>query len=143
MNVFERRSAVCKVIGFAGCALLMAGAAATVYVGITFGAEEPFFIIPMMCTIFAGMLPIMLGFLFAAIYRTYYRAAKVLFSEEELMQIKRPMLLQMNVAEKAKRLMEEGRMRHDMSAFNEFCQLASIALPQYYRSGFYYGGGGH
>jgi len=137
MNCFERRIKFCKILGIAGCILLPIFIVGAVVLGMKLDAEDALIVLPIMLCI-ASMFSAIFGFAMGFSYRQFYRAAKTLFTEEELRAIDRPMFLQSFIAEKAKRLMEEGKRKNDMTEFNEFCQLAAIARPGF---GFYSGRG--
>ena len=135
MNRFEKRIKTLKVIAFVGCALLLCCAISAVIVGLKVdmdaNPDTAWIALPIVLG-FAGIMMTALGFSLSFSYRVLYRTAKTLFTEAELCAIERPMFLQAHIAEKAKRLMEEGKRKNDMTEFNEFCQIAAISRPGFF-----------
>jgi len=137
MNAFEKRISFCKLLWIAGFILAPVCVGAAIAVGIYTEGDSAWIALPVL-TGMAAFFLIVFGFAMGFSYRHFYRSAKTLFTEQELRSIDRPMFLQSFIAEKAKRLMTEGKMKNDMTEFNEFCQLAAIARPGF---GGYYGRG--
>lgn len=129
MNCFERRIKFCKILAALGCVILISCIAAAIITGIKFDAESLWFMLPMMLGIFLGMFPVIFGFTFGYVYKVQYRTAKTLFTDEEIRNIDTPMYLHIAIAEKAKRLLAEGKAKKDMSEYNEFRELVMLARP--------------
>lgn len=140
MNCFERRIRLFKNMAIIGCILLPIFIAIAIFTGIE-DENSVLFILPMMLSIF-GMFPIIFGFTFSYTYKIQYRTAQTLFTDREIQDIDRPLYLQIAIAEKAKRLMTEGKQKNDMSEYNEFRELVMMTKPMGVTYGRYGGGYG-
>lgn len=128
MNCFERSIKICKFFAVFGCFILPLCIAATIATGILTNTESPWFILPMMLSV-AAIFPVIFGFTFGYMYKLQYKTAKTLFTDEEIQGIEKPLYLHIAIAEKAKKLMAEGKAKKDMSEYNEFRELVMLTKP--------------
>lgn len=116
------------VLGIAGTLILLSGIAGAVVVGIIENnAESLWLLIPLLCVFIPGMVAAILGFALSFSYGYNHRIAKTLFTEDEIKHIDTPIFLNIAIAEKAKKLLAEGKAKGDMSAYEEFRELAMLS----------------
>lgn len=130
LNVFEKRIKTLKQTAVLAGVLLPLGVAAAIAVGVTGNIVDDtrsiiFFVFAVLAAALA--LPsVIMAFVMIPLYRYQLRTAQTLLSDAEIMEIKRPMELNLAIAGKAMRLLKEGKRTGDMAAFNEFRDIVMM-----------------
>jgi hypothetical protein len=106
------------------------GVAAAIVVGIVGNiVDDPLFIsLFVFSVLFAAFaLPVILmGAVMIPLFKYQLRTAQILLTDAEILEIKRPMELNLAIAGKAKKLLAAGKLKGDMTEFNEFRDLVNM-----------------